>query len=50
MKHDLIKLAHDMRQCHAQGTPWRLPLMTVRQMNNFMRLLDTGTAEPRTVH
>lgn len=40
MSHDLSRLACDMRECHDQGRPWRLPLMTVRQMAAFMRLLD----------
>lgn len=40
MNHDLIRLASETRQCHEQGQPWRLPLMTVRQMGIFMRLLE----------
>lgn len=45
MNHDLTKLAHEMRERHAQGKPWRLPAMTMRELGAFTRLLDGRTAQ-----
>lgn len=48
MNHDLIRLAHEMRQCHAAGQPWRLPAMTVRELGILARLLEVPVVQPAT--
>lgn len=44
MNLDLTRLAQQVRQCHEQGTPYRLPAMTVRELGILARLLDSLAA------
>lgn len=46
MNHDLSRLAHELRQCHAAGQSWRLPAMTVLELKAVSRLLDAPTVQP----
>lgn len=40
MNLDLIKVAQDLRTFHTQGVAFRLPAMTVRDLEILSRLLD----------
>lgn len=46
MNHDLIRLAHELRQCHAAGRNWRLPALTMRELEVLSRLIDAPAVLP----
>ncbi|AEC18779.1 hypothetical protein PT7_0239 [Pusillimonas sp. T7-7] len=49
MNHDLIKLAEQVRNAHDKGIPFRLPMMTVRELGYLVRLLDTPPVAATTL-
>lgn len=50
MKLDFIRLANDMRNAHACGFPYRLPVMTARQLDMLLALLSAELPDAVSVH
>ncbi|WP_197031668.1 hypothetical protein [Bordetella petrii] len=50
MNHDFIRLANDMRRAHAQGLPFRLPAMTVRDLGTLIGLLLSEPPASAVLH
>ncbi len=50
MNHDFIRLANDMRRAHAQGVPFRLPAMSVRDLDTLIALLATDMPASPLLH
>lgn len=50
MNHDFIRLANDMRRAHALGLPFRIPAMTMRELDTFIGLLTIEAAASAVLH